>query len=330
MMVEKDEADTELRGDDNGDAERSPVLTSPRQDAIDLHKAFKGFGCDTSAIINILAHRDAAQRALIQQEYRTMYSEDLSHRISSELSGHLMKAMLLWILDPAGRDATVLRQALGGDGIDLYAATEVICSRTPSQLQIIKQAYYARFGAYLEHEIHRYASGDHQKLLLAYVGTPRYEGPEVDHAMAAKDAKDLYKAGEKRLGTDEKTFINIFTQRSWAQLAAIASNYHHAHGRTLQKAVKKETSGHFEFALLTILRCAENPAKFFAKVLRKAMKGLGTNDTTLIRVVVTRTEIDMQYIKIEYQKKYKKPLSAAIHSETSGHYRNFLLALVGQ
>lgn len=49
-----------------------------------------GFGCDTSAVINILAHRDAAQRALIQQEYRTMYSEDLSHRISSELSGHLM------------------------------------------------------------------------------------------------------------------------------------------------------------------------------------------------------------------------------------------------
>ena len=59
------------------------------------------------------------------------------------------------------------------------------------------------------------------------------------------------------------------------------------------------------------------------------MKGLGTNDTMLIRVVVSRTEIDMQYIKAEYQKKYKKALGAAIHSETSGHYRTFLLALVG-
>lgn len=77
--------------------------------------------------------------------------------------------MLLWILDPAGRDATVLRQALGGDGIDLYAATEVICSRTPSQLQIIKQAYHARFGAYLEHEIHRYTSGDHQKVISPHL-----------------------------------------------------------------------------------------------------------------------------------------------------------------
>lgn len=59
------------------------------------------------------------------------------------------------------------------------------------------------------------------------------------------------------------------------------------------------------------------------------MKGLGTDDTTLIRVIVTRTEIDMQYIKAEYVKKYKKALTDAVHSETSGHYRTFLLSLLG-
>lgn len=59
------------------------------------------------------------------------------------------------------------------------------------------------------------------------------------------------------------------------------------------------------------------------------MKGFGTNDTTLIRIVVTRAEIDMQYIKAEYQKKYGKTLNDAVHSETSGHYRAFLLSLLG-
>ncbi|XP_006660604.1 annexin D5-like [Oryza brachyantha] len=306
-----------------------PALTNPRQDAIDLHKAFKGMGCDSTTVINILTHRDSMQRAIIQQEYRTMYSEDLSRRISSELSGHHKKAMLLWILDPAGRDATVLRDALSGDTIDLRAATEIICSRTPSQLQIMKQTYHAKFGTYLEHDIGQRTSGDHQKLLLAYVGIPRYEGPEVDPTIVTHDAKDLYKAGEKRLGTDEKTFIRIFAERSWAHLASVASAYHHMYDRSLEKVVKSETSGNFEVALLTILRCAENPAKYFAKVLRKSMKGMGTDDSTLIRVVVTRTEIDMQYIKAEYYKKYKKSLAEAIHSETSGNYRTFLLSLVG-
>ncbi|KAM0052574.1 putative annexin [Helianthus debilis subsp. tardiflorus] len=67
----------------------------------------------------------------------------------------------------------------------------------------------------------------------------------------------------------------------------------------------------------------------YAKVLYKSMQGLGTNDTTLIRVIVTRTEIDMQYIKAKYNKKYNKNLNDAVHSETSGHYRTFLLSLLG-
>ncbi|KAJ6812724.1 annexin D5 [Iris pallida] len=305
-----------------------PNLVSPRQDATDLYKAFKGFGCDSSTVVNILAHRDATQRSLIQQEYRTMYSEELTTRLSKELSGNLKKAMLLWVLDPAGRDATLVREALSGGVIDLRAATEVLCSRTPTQIQIIKQTYLAKFGAYLEHDIQYQTSGDHQKLLLSFIGIVRYEGLEVDPTIVAKDAKDLYKAGEKKLGTDEKVFIRIFSERSSAHLAAVAASYHNMYG-SLEKAVKGETSGLFEFALLTILRCAENPAKYFAKILRKSMKGLGTNDTMLVRVVVSRTEIDMQYIKAEYQKKYKKALAAAIHSETSGHYRTFLLALVG-
>lgn len=50
---------------------------------------FSGFGCDTAAVINILAHRNAMQRALIEQEYRTIYSEELSKRLASELRGDI-------------------------------------------------------------------------------------------------------------------------------------------------------------------------------------------------------------------------------------------------
>ncbi|XP_051149625.1 annexin D5 [Andrographis paniculata] len=306
-----------------------PVVTTPRDDAVQLHRAFKGFGCDTAAVVNILAHRDSMQRSYIEQEYRTMYSEELSKRLGSELRGDLKKAVLSWMPDPGTRDATIVKQAFSGDVIDLKAATEVICSRTPSQIQQMKQIYLGRFRTYLEHDIEHQASGDHKKLLLAYVTAMRYEGPEVDRAMAEQDAKSLYKAGEKRLGTDERTFIRIFSERSRAHLNSVASAYHNMYGNSLKKAIKKETSGTFEFALLTILQSAVNPGKYFAKLLHKAMKGLGTNDTTLIRIIVTRAEMDMHYIKVEYEKKYRKPLNDAVHSETSGHYRTFLLSLLG-
>ncbi|PIA29923.1 hypothetical protein AQUCO_05800180v1 [Aquilegia coerulea] len=306
----------------------SPVLTSPRDDAIALYRAFKGFGCDTAAVVNIIAHRDATQRTLIQQEYRAMYSDDLIKRMSSELSGDVKKAVLLWMNDPAGRDAAIVRDALAVV-IDLKAATEVICSRTPAQIQVFKQIYYSRFGVQLEQDIEMQASGDHKKLLLAHVSFRRYEGLEFDRMAAENDAKVLFKAGEKRIGTDETAFIHIFSERSSAHLAAVSAAYKSMYGSSLEKAIKKETSGNFEFGLLTILRCAENPAKYFAKSLHKAMKGMGTRDTDLIRIVVTRTEIDMQYIKGEYQKNYGKTLHDAIKAETSGNYRTFLLSLVG-
>ncbi|KAI3700127.1 hypothetical protein L2E82_44744 [Cichorium intybus] len=304
------------------------ALTSPRDDAMQLYKAFKGWGCDTITLIGILAHRDASQRALIEQEYKTMYSEDLTKRLSSELSGDIKKAILLWMPDPARRDAMILREAFSSS-IDLKAATEVICSRTPSQLYQLKQLYFSLFQVYLEHDIQAQTSGDHEKLLIAYISIPRSEGPEVDRKVVEKDAKALYKAGEKRLGTDERTFRSIFSERSRPHMAAVSSAYKDMYGNSLKKVIKKETSGNFEYALVTILQSAENPGKYFAKVLRKAMKGLGTDEKTLTRIIVTRTEMDMQYIKAEYKKKYAKTLTDAVHSETSGNFRTFLLTLLG-
>ncbi|KAI4313647.1 hypothetical protein L6164_026606 [Bauhinia variegata] len=303
--------------------------TSPREDAAKLHKAFKGIGCHPSKIIKILAHRDYFQRDLIQQEYETAFSEPLSKRISSELHGNLKKAMLLWILDPSTRDATALKQAISGPVPDLQAITEIICSRSPSQIRRFKEIYLSQFRLYLEKEIEEVASGDHKKLLIEYVTTPRYEGPEFDDVLVEKDAKELYKAGEKRIGTDEKTFIRIFSERSSTHLAAVSQVYQNSHKHTLEKAIKKETSGHFMKALLTILRCAENPPLYFARILRKSMKGIGTDDSRLLRVIVTRAEIDMYHIKTVYFKKYGKTLKDAVKSDTSGHYKDFLLTLLG-
>lgn len=131
-------------------------------------------------------------------------------------------------------------------------------------------------------------------MLLAYVSTPRYEGPELDNAIVEQDTKQLYKAGEKKIGTDEKMFIKIFSEKSSTHLAAVTSSYKALYGNTLEKvclqisrdnfffislyslctfqliflmkAIKKETSSSFMSGLLTILRCATNPAMYFAKV----------------------------------------------------------------
>ncbi|EFJ27932.1 hypothetical protein SELMODRAFT_94666, partial [Selaginella moellendorffii] len=66
------------------------------------------------------------------------------------------------------------------------------------------------------------------------------------------------------------------------------------------KAIKRETSRDFEDALRLIVKSATRPGRYFAKVLYDLMKGMGTDDSTLIRVVVTTAKQDMQYIKADF------------------------------
>lgn len=71
------------------------------------------------------------------------------------------------------------------------------------------------------------------------------------------------------------------------------------------------------------------PEKYFEKVLRLAINRLGTDEWALTRVVTTRSEVDMQRIKEEYQRRNSIPLDRAISKDTSGDYEKMLLALIG-
>ncbi|NXE53330.1 ANXA7 protein, partial [Dromaius novaehollandiae] len=77
------------------------------------------------------------------------------------------------------------------------------------------------------------------------------------------------------------------------------------------------------------VQCALNRPAFFAERLYHSMKGAGTDDSTLIRIVVTRSEIDLVQIKQMFTQMYQKTLAAMIASDTSGDYRRLLLAIVG-
>ena len=60
------------------------------------------------------------------------------------------------------------------------------------------------------------------------------------------------------------------------------------------------------------MKSVRNKSTFFAERLHDSMAGMGTKDKALIRIMVTRCEVDMVDIKNAFQAKYGKTLESFI------------------
>ncbi|CAL8091811.1 unnamed protein product [Calicophoron daubneyi] len=295
-----------------------------------LKTAMKGLGTDEKAIIDILGRRTIFQRLQIVDRFKNLFGKDLIHELKSELSGHLEDVILALCLPQADYDATELRKAMEGAGTDEDTLIEILCSRTNEQIRKIKEAYSRLFGGRsLEKDIASETSGDFKHILISLAQAQRDESKTVDPQAARKDAQALFDAGEKRLGTDESVFNRIMATKSPGHIRCMLDEYEKISGKSFEDALKSEMSGDTLKAFLAITRCMRNKPKYFANELKKSMQGAGTRDRTLIRIIVTRCEIDMFLIKKEFYEENGKNLESWIMDDTSGDYKKVLLVLLG-
>ncbi|KAI4899938.1 hypothetical protein NFI96_016212 [Prochilodus magdalenae] len=140
---------------------------------------------------------------------------------------------------------------------------------------------------------------------------------------ASGDAAVLDKA-IKAKGVDEATIIEVLAKRSNDQRQQIKAAYQQASGKPLDAALKSALSGELEDVVLALLR---TPAQYDAQQLKLAMKGLGTDEDTLVEILASRTNKEIREIKRAYKEEFKKELEDDIKSDTGGDFRNALLAL---
>ncbi|XP_067887095.1 annexin A13-like [Heterodontus francisci] len=304
------------------------VHFSEEGDAKRIKKACKGAGTDETTIIKILASRSAEQRQKIKEKYRALYGKDIEKMLKGDLSGCLEKTILAMLNRPCEFDAKLLKEAMKGVGTHEDVLIEILCTRANSQIKAIKEAYKQLFANDLAIDVQGDTSGTLRKLLLLLLEADRDEGVDVNESMAEKDAKELYEAGENRWGTDELAFNTVLTKRNSMQLRATFKAYEILHGKDIEEVIKSETSDDVKKAYLTIVQCTKDCQAYFAEVLHEAMKGVGTKEDTLIRILVSRSEIDLPSIKERYQEIYKTPLAEAVKSDTSGDFQKVLLALI--
>ncbi|XP_032513525.2 annexin B9-like isoform X1 [Danaus plexippus] len=301
----------------------------PRDDAAVLRKAMKGFGTDEKAIIQVLTRRSNEQRLRIAFEFKTLYGKDLVSDLKSETTGKFEDIVVALMTPLPQFYAKELHDATAGIGTDEDVLIEVMCTMSNHEINVIKQAYTAIYGTLLEDDLRGDTSGNFKRLMTSLCMGNRSENFHVDQNQAREDARSLLQAGELRLGTDESVFNAVLCSRSFPQLAAIFQEYQFLTGHDIDDAIKAEFSGDLEKALRAIVKVVRNKPLFFAERLHKSMKGLGTNDRQLIRIMVTRCEVDLGDIADMFQSKYGETLQSWIEGDCSGHYKKCLLGLLG-
>uniref|UniRef100_A0A4W5K300 Annexin n=1 Tax=Hucho hucho TaxID=62062 RepID=A0A4W5K300_9TELE len=126
-------------------------------------------------------------------------------------------------------------------------------------------------------------------------------------------------------GTNEKTLIDVLTQRSSGQRQLICKAYQEeATGKTLVEDLEGDTHGHFEDLLVAL---ATPPAIYDSQEVTKALKGVGTKDSVLIEIFATRSNKQIKEISDAYLKQTERKLTLDLKNEISGEFAKAILIL---
>lgn len=298
-------------------------------DASALQSAIEKDEVDKDVIIAVLVKRSNDQRQKIKVVYEASTGKSLEKALKSALRSDLEDVSLALLMDPPHFDAYLLRKATKGFGTHEHVLVEVLATRSNQEIREIKRVFKEEYQEELEEVIKEETSGDFTTALLALLKAQKDESVEIDHDLARKDAEILFEAGENTKGTDVSAFIDILSKRSGPQLTKTFQHYAAVSDISLPKALDLELKGDIEECLIDIVKCSWNKAAVFAEKLHLAMKGHGTCEDTLIRVMVSRSEVDLKKIIEEYRAMYDVSLQEAILMDTKGHYESVLLGLCG-
>jgi annexin D len=191
--------------------------------------------------------------------------------------------------------------------------------------------------------------------LVRLVSSYRYSGELVDDELARAEAAELHDAVVARKQPLHGDVVRVVSSRSKAQLKATFERYRLDHGKAVDEVLEERRSDQLAAVLKTAVWCLTSPEKHFAEVkvkpiirfrfssvairsflmallfqvIRSSIVGLGTDEESLTRAIVSRAEIDMKKVKEEYRARYRTTVTSDVNGDTSGYYNGILLTLVG-
>jgi hypothetical protein len=282
---------------------------------------------DENKLYKILSTTTNLDRQIIRRYYKKTHNIPIQTDIKSKLSSSLQEITLDLFDLSYEFDARELHRALTSFMADDNTIIEIFVTRPKSHLDLIQKIYKKFYKNSIRDDIRKLKSKEFSEFLLTMLTIQRPTEQTISNNDAYNISKDIIKHGLKSYGTDVNLFKDVFLEKSREDLILISRAFFELYKKSLYDSIESETSGRNSKLLKGILFGVITPAQWFAKKAFKSIEGLGTDEKTLNRVMVSRAEVDMDAIREYYFRDRKTDIKNDIHGDTSGTYRKILINL---
>ena len=301
--------------------------STPAEDAKQLYNLINGKNKDDNALIKLVTSKTKEERLKIKDEYNSTMNSDLIKDLQNAYSHHFKDVLVGLFYSPLDYDCYHILKAVKGIGTDEDALIEILATRTSEHIEEMKSRYKEMYpGRDMVNDIKNDTSGSFWEVLKALLENKRGNNTNPDLKECEECAKKLIE-----FSTDKKNNVEIYTkiltEKSKEEIILIGKIYHKFTKSNILADVQKFFSGDTKKAFEGILYGILSPSEYFAKLVYNSIKGLGTRDTSLIRILITRDEIDMPQIKQFYKSLFEKDMVEDIKNDTSGNYQKILVEL---
>lgn len=144
--------------------------------------------------------------------------------------------------------------------------------------------------------------------------------------LVAKDVQTFYKMSEGKFGTDESGLFKLLCVRPSEHLKKVNALYADKHDVTLFHVMDKELAGKTRDATLFLLGMKVKPFETVAKLIKKAMKGAGTNEL-LLSATIIRYQICLKEVMAAFEELFGDKLQETLKKEVGGDFCRLLTEL---
>lgn len=281
-------------------------------------------------MIKELGRCSPEDRCKVALRYKEVHGKELKAVMKSECGKKEFGTALQFLaVPPDEAECDMIKKASKGVGTDEVLLYTIICGRSNKEMEILKKKFYNVYGKDLGRQLDSELGGHFEKLVFncLQAAEEKYDPHYHTADKVADDVAAFYAMGEKKFGTDEGGFFKLLCSSPSEHLKKVNQAYADKHDVTLYKVIENEFSGDSAHAAVFLLGMKLKPYETVAKLIQKACKGVGTNET-LLTCTIIRYQLHLPAVMKAYTELTGKSLQATIKSEVGGDYRRLLTEIV--